>query len=148
MTEKLTRQQRRALDRQKHHKHIIAGSYFQATKPQSAVHPITNKPLFEVIRIEAVTHKEISFRSPYGNKGYMPVSHFEANFVPLTNNAEAVWQDLEAEATAVKGQQVLPDEVFEQFLARNPEMRERLVRDESQINPLEDVENNLVVKEV
>lgn len=148
MTEKLTRQQRRALERQKHHKHIVVGAYYQSTVPQTTLHTITNKPLFEIVRIESVNHKEIVFRSPYGNKGYTPVTNFESTYAPLTNNAEDVWNEWVSEAKLVKGQLVLPDEVFQQFLERNPEMRERLVRADDQGNPLADVENNLVVKDV
>lgn len=148
MTETLTRQQRRALERQKHHKHIVVGTYYQSTVPQTTLHTITNRPLFEIVRIESVTPNEIVVRSPYGNKGYKPVATFEATYVPLTNNAEEVWSEWESEAKMVKGQLVVPDEVFQQFLERNPEMRERLVRADDKGNPLEDVENNLVVKEV
>lgn len=148
MTENLTRQQRRALGRQKHHKHITIGGTYQSTKALTTVHPITNKPLFEVVKVETVTLKEVVVRSPYGNKAYLPINSFDQTYIPLTNNAEAIWEQWESEAKLVKGKLVLSDEVFQKFLERNPEMRGRLVRADDEGNPLMDTENNLVVKEV
>ena len=148
MTEKLTRQQRRSLDRQKHHKHILVGGMYQSTKALTTLHPITNKAIFEVVKVEAVTLTEVVVRSPYGNKGYLPIRSFEQTYTALTNNADEVWGQWSEEAKTVKGQLVVPDEVFQQFLERNPEMRERLIRADDKGNPIADVENNLVVKEV
>lgn len=148
MTEILTRQQRRALGRQKHHKHIQVGGTYQATKALTTVHPITNKPLFEIVKVETVTLKEVVLRSPYGNKMYLSINSFDQTYIPLTKNADSIWEQWESEAKLVKGQMVIPDEVFQKFLERNPEMREHLVRSDDKGNPIMDTENNLVVKEV
>lgn len=146
MTEKLTRQQRRAIERQKHYKHIIIGSFYESLKPQTTLHPITKKPFFGVVKILTVTHEEVIYVSPYGAKGYMPVERFEDTY-KTTSDAEKLWKELEIEGRQVRGQKIRPDELYQQFLERNPQFEEVLKSQEG-VNPLEDEENNLVVKQV
>lgn len=125
MTSELTRQQRRALDRQKHHKHILPNSIYKTEKDLTTTHLVTGKPLFEYVRVTSVTHTEVIVVSPYGNKLTLNEKSFSSRYALVeAEESVKVWGTLLAEASKAKGSKVSVQEAYDKFLEQHPEMQE------------------------
>lgn len=129
---KLTRQQKRAMKRQKHNTQIQEGGYYRlkADVKSRVQHPILGKDIFALIKVLGVTQYEVTYISPYRSKGSSYVVNFFDQFEAVNiEDIKDSWIDMEAEAIAIKGRKVTPQELYEKFgmaLEENPILREAL----------------------
>lgn len=114
----LTRQQKRAMARQKHNTQIQEGGYYRlkADIKSKVQHPILRKDMFALIKVLGVTQYEVTYISPYRSKGRSYVVNFFDQFEAVNmEDIKDTWIEMEAEALSIRGQKVTPQQLYEKF---------------------------------
>ena len=120
----LTRQQKRALARQKHHKYITIGSYYKATSPKETLlkHPLVPVPMFEVVKVFDVTPNEVLHKSPFGMKATLSIEDFLSRYELVDfSEIDDLWNKNVELRESLKGQTVKADELLAQLRNLKPD---------------------------